>query len=252
MPRSPLPLVALAILLAFPSLAQTGDNPENKHVIQKLNTIVIDKVDFDKLDIATVVQFLIVKSRELDPAHTGVKIQLNLPPKSSAQWFHIHREVSITLDNVPLVELLNYIVEQTNLSFKITHGVVVMAPLEVLRAPSNAKPTDQQTQRKLHAIFLDQVDFKNADISEVLEFLRVRSEDLDPDHVGLKFYLEWPQPSAAKSLHLHREVNLTRNNVSVLDLLNRVCEQTNLSFKVIHGVVVVAPPSLLPPDSASP
>jgi general secretion pathway protein D len=40
----------------------------------------------------------------------------------------IHREVSITLDNVPLSELLTYITQQTNLSFSIEDYAVYLRP----------------------------------------------------------------------------------------------------------------------------
>ena len=45
---------------------------------RKLQSIIIDKVNFDKLDIATVIQFLTEKSKELDPEHVGINFVLRL------------------------------------------------------------------------------------------------------------------------------------------------------------------------------
>jgi general secretion pathway protein D len=118
---------------------------------------VIDKVDFDKLDIETVVQFLIDKSKELDPTHEGINFVLRLtsitpPPDTTTPIpgvpnnvpnvkpatpgavapgggdVTIHREVSITLENVPLSELLTYITQQTNLQFSIEDYAVYLRP----------------------------------------------------------------------------------------------------------------------------
>lgn len=119
-------------------------------IAAKLNSIIIDKVNFDKLDISTVIQFLQDKSKELDlPTHQGInfviRLALNTPqtpvtppggappapgatPAPAAPTGPIHREVSITLDNVPLVELLNYITSQTNLQYTIEDYAVYLRP----------------------------------------------------------------------------------------------------------------------------
>ena len=119
------------------------------NITRKLQSIVIDKVNFDKLDITTVIQFLTAKSKELDvPTHEGINFVLRLSsntPDESAPAAPgaapaapgapaappappIHREVSITLDNVPLIELLNYITQQTNLQFSVEDYAVYLRP----------------------------------------------------------------------------------------------------------------------------
>jgi len=112
-------------------------------------------------------------------------------------------------------------------------------------------PDGKRIMGKLNSIIIEKVNFDKVDITPVIEFLSTKSKELDIDHVGLKFYLEWPQPSAVKSLHLHREINITLENIPISELLAYICAQTNLSYKITHGKVVIAPPSLLPPDSAS-
>jgi general secretion pathway protein D len=111
----------------------------------KLNSIIIDKVNFEKLDIAAVIQFLQEKSKELDPDHEGINFVLRLstesappaapgsvpagaPPTESAPAHPIRREVSITLENVPLADVLQYIVNQTNLQFSVEDYAVYLRP----------------------------------------------------------------------------------------------------------------------------
>ena len=116
---------------------------------RKLNSIIIDKVNFEKLDIAAVIQFLQEKSKELDPDHEGVNFVLRLttetaPPAETAPGaapaapaapgapvpdaHPIRREVSITLENVPLANVLQYIVQQTNLQFTVEDYAVYLRP----------------------------------------------------------------------------------------------------------------------------
>jgi general secretion pathway protein D len=134
-------------IVAVPTTSSTEVKMSNRAKIQhKLESIVIDKVNFEKLDIAAVIQFLQQKSKELDPDKEGINFVLRLnsdlvpaptdpnapapapgaapaaPPPS------IHREVSITLENVPLSEILSYIIQQTNLQFSVEDYAVYLRP----------------------------------------------------------------------------------------------------------------------------
>ncbi len=135
-----------------PTTATTVSTPsERADITRKLQSIVIDKVNFDKLDIATVIQFLTQKSKELDPEHKGINFVLRItsdtPPAAAttptgpaptpaeaaaaaaaAQSKEIHREVSITLENVPLADILGYIVQQTNLQYSVEDYAVYLRP----------------------------------------------------------------------------------------------------------------------------
>jgi len=93
-------------------------------IARKLQSIIIDKVNFNKLDIAVILQFLTQKSRELDPDKKGINFILG----DITLQDHVHREVSVTLDNVPLADLLGYITQQTNLKWSIQDNAVYFHP----------------------------------------------------------------------------------------------------------------------------
>jgi general secretion pathway protein D len=107
--------------VALPATDATQAIASLKH---KIDSIIIDKVNFNKADISDVIQFLQKKSKELDPDKVGVNFVLRLDaPKS-----HIHREFTMILDNVPLNEVLLYITEQTNLQYYIEEYAVYLRP----------------------------------------------------------------------------------------------------------------------------
>jgi len=114
-----------------PTTDATSLSPHAKLVL-KLKSIIIDKVDFNKTDIATVIDFLSKKSKELDPAKQGINFVLRLPdaPESTASHVKVHREVSMTLDNIPLIDLIMEISEQTNLKFTIEDYAVSFHPVD--------------------------------------------------------------------------------------------------------------------------
>ncbi|MCE0482673.1 MAG: tetratricopeptide repeat protein [Methylacidiphilales bacterium] len=166
-------------IVAPPVQSGTQIGPSNRvNIMHKLESIIIDKVNFDKLDIATVIQFLTQKSKELDPDHQGINFVLrltsNTPPPTdtttptgatpdnsgggaaapatggatdatgggaagggaggggatdqTAAPQTIHRQVSINLENVPLKDLLGYIIAQTNLQFSVEDYAVYLRP----------------------------------------------------------------------------------------------------------------------------
>jgi len=119
-------------------------------ITRKLQSIIIDKVNFEKLDIAAVIQFLQQKSKELDPDHQGINFVLRLnsdvsapadaaaaptgatpaadATAAAAASGPIHREVSITLTDVPLSEILGYVISQTNLQYSVEDYAVYLRP----------------------------------------------------------------------------------------------------------------------------
>jgi type II secretory pathway component HofQ len=126
--------------LSYPAKAQqspdanaSASSPRTK-LLLKLKSISLS-VNFDKMDIASVLDFLSKKSKELDPEKQGINFVLQLPDDaaknsdSTAPRTKTHREVSMTLDNIPLFDLLQEISEQTNLQVSVEDYAVVLHPL---------------------------------------------------------------------------------------------------------------------------
>jgi general secretion pathway protein D len=114
----------------------------------KLNKIIIDRMDLDQASIREVVDFLKQKSRQLDnstddPKKKGVNIVLKLaapaaapaadgqveePPASEAGVTE-DTKISIALKNVPLIEAVRYLTELAGLKYKIEPFAVSIIPL---------------------------------------------------------------------------------------------------------------------------
>ena len=115
----------------------------------KLNKIIIDKMDLENASIREVVDFLKQKSRQLDnstddPKKKGVNIVLKLasqtPPTAptddqSAETPPAEAgvtedtKISIALKNVPLIEAVRYLTELADLKYKIEPFAVSIIPL---------------------------------------------------------------------------------------------------------------------------
>lgn len=101
---------------------------EGKPVMAKMESTIIPQIDFQESDVATVIDFLNTRCKQLDPGPTRLKFRLDLPPASDAKPLTIHRKVHITLTGAPISELLLYVITQTKLDCRIEKGVVVLFP----------------------------------------------------------------------------------------------------------------------------
>jgi len=115
----------------------------------KLNKIIIDKMDLEDASIREVVDFLKQKSRQLDnstddPKKKGVNIVLKLasqvpaPASTDGQSAETppaeagvteDTKISIALKNVPLIEAVRYLTELSGLKYKIEPFAVSIIPL---------------------------------------------------------------------------------------------------------------------------
>ena len=115
----------------------------------KLNKIIIDRMDLDQASIREVVDFLKQKSRQLDnstddPKKKGVNIVLKLASPAAApapvdgQVAEIpvsesgvteETKISIALKNVPLIEAVRYLTELSGLKYKIEPFAVSIIPI---------------------------------------------------------------------------------------------------------------------------
>lgn len=162
------------IVVAPNTAAPVVEASNRAAITSKLQSIIIDKINFDKLDVASVVQFLTEKSKDLDPQHTGINFVLNLNQQApaaapsantpsgptaapatgtapaggtgaagapagaapdatpsatpAATNGPIHRQVTIQLENVPLSDVLGYIIQQTNLQYSVDDYAVYLRP----------------------------------------------------------------------------------------------------------------------------
>jgi len=131
------------------SLEATAAASSKDTINNKLNKIIIDKMDLEDASIREVVDFLKQKSRQLDnstddPRKKGVNIVLKLasqapaPTSTDGQSAEIpsaeagvteDTKISIALKNVPLIEAVRYLTELANLKYKIEPFAVSIVPL---------------------------------------------------------------------------------------------------------------------------
>ena len=144
-----------------PAKTQTTDEPivkdeQKNSIYNKLKNIIIDRIDFDEIEVPVVLRHLRQRSKELDPDKVGVNIFLlpedptaaenaektrkqntpaapgqegeAAPAEEEEADFSSGRRISVTADSIPLGQAISYICRTANLRVKVEKYAVVIAP----------------------------------------------------------------------------------------------------------------------------
>jgi hypothetical protein len=254
-------LAALGIFL-FSGLSSFGVNPQvrpdppdtshadsdaSKAAMIKQSLIMIQKVHLDRANMPTVLDFLMKKSKEFDPEHVGLHFVLESPPlpvETPIQWpagdLTPDRRplVSIQFSEMALEDLMSEIITQTDLCYKFVKGTVVLCPANT---EEQRRVKKEMVLKKLGSILLPRVDFQNADIFEVLDFLNDESGKLDPVHIGISFQAYVPVEITTPPFT--RKVCMSLHDASLSDTLTFIHKQTNLEYTITSKGVFFTEPS---------
>ncbi|MEN3940558.1 Amuc_1098 family type IV pilus outer membrane protein [Prosthecobacter sp. SYSU 5D2] len=96
----------------------TGIRGGREAIQQKLRDLKIARIDFSGASLQEVVEYLRVRSRDLDPAGRGIDFVISLPPDFPS------RPISLNLIEVPLEEVLRYVAEIAGLSYRVEEFAV--------------------------------------------------------------------------------------------------------------------------------
>jgi len=89
---------------------------------QKAAKIVVPKMEFMEAPLSSVVEFLMAKSRELDPEKKGVNIMLQMPPDAKPP------AITLNLRNVPLLDALRYVAQLAGLELATDEHAIQLQP----------------------------------------------------------------------------------------------------------------------------
>ncbi len=90
---------------------------------QKLRTMIVPKVDFSGATLEEVIEYIRVRSRDLDPKGRGVDFVMNVPPESSAKL------ISLYLEHVPMEDVLRYATEKAGAAYRVEDRAVTIISL---------------------------------------------------------------------------------------------------------------------------
>lgn len=237
---------------ASPSAGAPGivkRDPARAFIQNKLNTIIIPRIDFEDVTVEEAIDFLRLRAVELDvsekdPAKRGINFVIRNPRPAAATAGPAPTIRRLRLKNVPLAMMLKYVCDQTNRHYTVDETAIVISPKNEAGAEA-AVPVDARKkaaiQNKLKSIILPSIDLENATVDDTIDFLRLRAAELDvtendPAKKGIQWIVRYP---AAGPTPVIRELRLKK--VPLADVLKYVCDQTNFRYTVDDFAVTLAP-----------
>jgi|GEM_PF-115113 len=103
--------------------ASSGRTSRRDGIVDKLRSYRMPKVEFQQATIVEILELLRLRSRDLDPQGKGVDFVLNLPDDSR------QRQITLTLADVPLEEVLRYVCEAAGVSYRVEEHAVMISSL---------------------------------------------------------------------------------------------------------------------------
>jgi len=252
-------LLATLLVLGAPLRAQ------DSATLAKAKTIVVPKVDFRDGSVREVLEFLTLRAKALDPGHEGINIIYKTPvaaaPAGTAAAPAIPgpldgaaaapapapapaaggRTVTLTMQNVPVSEVLKYVADLTDCTVRWDpNAVVISAPVDQRKVAQKPRPEAsigdkvniETTVKPLQTTKIPKIDFREATVSEAFDFLGQISRKLLPGGKGVNFVLNVGE---AKD----RRVTLSGTDLSIVDAARYVAELAGLDVTIEEFAVVV-------------
>ncbi|MFM2177777.1 MAG: hypothetical protein RL015_1875 [Verrucomicrobiota bacterium] len=98
--------------------ATTSAKKGRDSIVAKLKEIKLERIDFTSAALEEVIEYLRLRSRDLDPSGKGVDFVLSLPADQPVP------PVTLNLVNVPIEEVLRYVTEISGVNFRVEEFAV--------------------------------------------------------------------------------------------------------------------------------
>ncbi len=209
----------------------------------KAKSIIIPRMVFQEASLEEAVDFLRIRSQELDPEKRGINFVIQVPQES------LNASLTLDLKDIPLSEALNYVAQLTDLTlvyegnacvFKRNGTPSTAVQSSTASASAVASTTDLHTT-KAEKIIIPHLEFAGATVSETLEFLRAMSRKHDPEQKGVNLILKrpnsWDHAGASEPI-----ITLSLKDAPLSEALRYVAALSNLNISARDNTYVLSSP----------
>ena len=222
-------------------VAADDDKEKTAALVTKLEKIVLPQVEFVKTPIGDVLDFLSLRSVELDKTTED-------PNEKGVNFILLDREsigsggVTLNLQNATMAEVLRHVAERGGARLVIDPFAVKLERRDQGESIAPAgfgrpKEAEKIVGARLRAIIIPNVEFQDTPISDALEFLRTRSRELDdqtedPSRKGINIvYPVWEEGEPMITLKL--------KNLPLSEALRYTVELAGVRMEIEGSAVVV-------------
>ncbi len=220
------------IIRPVPNTAATpgGETVKKIPAMVRAQKIILPQVNFPNSTVEEAMEYLRAKAKEHDAG-----LQLILEPGGRAAT------ISMDLKSVPLSEAIRYLADLAEREISSDLNSIRLRPKVPRSTPATPAPAGgtknaatSPAAEKAARIILPRVQFQQASVEESVEYLRVRSLDLDPDRKGVNIIL-------AKVEKTTPTITLDLKDVPLSEALRYVTELAGMELSGSGSAFVIAP-----------
>lgn len=200
---------------------------------------IIPKFDFREATVNDCADFLVAKSKQLDPAGKG----LNIVVKPDGKFEDIR--ITISLANVPVENALKYIATLANgelaetptgYTLQARSGANDAKDSKLKRGNGAAAKSNANSAvwKKAGAIIIPRVDFRSANLAECVEFLNAKSRELDVAKKGINLVLKNEDAKLP-------EITLSLSNIPVSVALEYLTRLADFEIETSEHAILLKP-----------
>ena len=199
--------------------------PPIPDIKSKAHGLILPKLVLPDATIVEAVDAILSLSRKIDPTGEGINIVLRTHEPMS--------KITLNLRDVPVDEALKYCAALSNLTLSYQSTAAILHPPD--QNPVNA-PVNSPVFTRAKKIVLPNLIFPNASVKDIIDFIVVKSRELDSEHQGVNVvYVPGPVPSPLIQLKL--------KNISAADALSYIATVANLDIATDKASVILSPKS---------
>jgi hypothetical protein len=248
-------------------VAEVDPDPVEAIIADKLRSIIIPRIDFEDRTVEEAIDFIRLRGSEIDPPHPdptmrGLSVVIRRPKNASApeasgdanddlldDQITSARIPELRLRNVPVTTALRYICIMTNLRCEVDECLVISPKVPNTAWDDVGSLLDEKgdttfISQKLSHIRLPRVDFENTSIHEAIDFLRLRSVELDVSSIdtgrkGINFVVYIPKEMESPYID-----KLQMRDASFEEVLKEICAKTGMRYELDPYSVILVPKDL--------
>ncbi len=176
------------------------------YIEKKLDTIVIPRVDAENTTLEEMVDFLRLRAVEGDigeviPEKKGINIVIRVPRKVDGKAFELG-VITLQVKNITLRQLIVEISKQSGMGFKVDDFALTFFPPDSKAVPEKDAPMPEAPVAKAaefaSKIIIPLIDFEEVTLEDAVDFLNLRTRELNKEGPVYPIVLDPKADAAAK------------------------------------------------------
>lgn len=211
------------------AMAAAETSQEQKNLQKKIDSLIVDKMKFADTTVQSIVNWIRMRSKELDAKGGGISILLKINPLNTESI----PLVTMDFENISMGEIIRYVCLNCKLKYKIEDYVVIITDDDPGKDKPVATAANKDLQKKLSTLIIDNLVFEDLPVSGCFNLIVAKSRELDPEKTGVNIFMNVSKQSMEKPL------TMDVSKIPVESLIKNICQATGLEYRIEKYAIMI-------------